>query len=91
MNTSVTETFRPFETTLDRDQSIGLLTETLSGADDGELPDCRVFRRRVCARALQWQRRGLPDRAAQFYAALCDEFDNPLAFADLIFREELLQ
>ncbi len=35
--TELTETFRPFETELDRDRTLAILREALAGAEDGEL------------------------------------------------------
>ncbi len=51
--------------------------DNLQGA--GELPDSAGFRRQVAACALQWQARGLPARAAQFYDALCAAFGTDTA------------
>ena len=60
------------------------------GAGNGELPDSGSFRRQVCNQARRWQRNGLPDRAARFYAALCVEFGRELPVAGLAFDEEYL-
>jgi elongation factor P hydroxylase len=67
-----------------------LSADNLDG-DDGRLAESGLFRRRVCGRALHWQLQGLPERAARFFFALSEEFDNPLAITELLFREELLR
>ena len=51
----------------------------------GELPELSGFRRQVCAQAMSWQREGLPRRAAEFYNALCREFDTPATPNELDF------
>ena len=66
-----------------------LSTDNLA-AFNGELPDDRAFRRRVCKRALHWQQVGLPTRADRFYGALCEEFGTGLAIDQLNFSEALL-
>ena len=66
-----------------------LSTDNLA-AFNGELPDNRAFRRRVCSQAQHWQRAGLPARAERFFHALCVEFDTGLSINQLSFREELL-
>ncbi|KZX53349.1 transporting ATPase [Halioglobus sp. HI00S01] len=49
---------------------------------DGTLPDTRWFRAQVLAQAQHWQLHGLPTRAQQIYAALCDEFGTTTALPD---------
>ena len=51
----------------------------------GELPELSGFRRQVCEQALCWQREGLPRRAAEFYDALCREFDTLASSNELNF------
>ena len=51
----------------------------------GEPPDSTGFRRQVTACAQQWQARGLPTRAAQFYGALCTAFGTATPAASLRF------
>lgn len=44
----------------------------------------------VSAQARRWQAEGLPERAAQFFAALCDAFGQPLQPAALDFSIQAL-
>lgn len=53
---------------------------------DGTLPDTRDFCDRVVAEALARQSRGLPERAAIFYRALCVEFGSAHPAQALTFR-----
>lgn len=52
----------------------------------GALPDTRDFRRRVAARARQWQWDGLPRRAAIFFRALALEFGTGLQAGQAVFE-----
>jgi elongation factor P hydroxylase len=47
-------------------------------AQTGELPDTSGFRRRVYDQVVQWQRDGLPARAAIFFEGLCREFGTAI-------------
>ena len=47
-------------------------------AQTGELPDTSGFRRRVYDQVVQWQRDGLPARAAIFFKGLCREFGTAI-------------
>jgi elongation factor P hydroxylase len=47
-------------------------------AQTGELPDTSGFRRRVYDQVIQWQRDGLPARAAIFFKGLCREFGTAI-------------
>lgn len=92
---------RAFEAVEDKPQALEWLFSIACGypfrvsvdnldPDTGALPDTLRFRERVLARALEWQQRGLPGRAAVFFDALVQEFATgvtlttaPLRLADL--------
>jgi elongation factor P hydroxylase len=54
-------------------------------AQTGELPNTRGFRRRVYDQVGQWQRDGLPARAAVFFNGLCREFGTAIPSEELYF------
>ncbi len=57
----------------------------------GALPDTRPFCARVLARGVQWQRRGLPERAAIFLAALARHFGTGVTLETLDLRRAELR
>jgi len=54
--------------------------------ETGAVPDTQPFCDRVFQRALDWQRNGLPERAATFFAALAHEFGTGVALDTLPLR-----
>ncbi len=53
--------------------------------ETGELPDTHDFCEKVHSQVAHWQLHSLPDRAGQFYQALCQEFSTSIPAAALTF------